>query len=127
MTQIELEPYVLWSMIALALIAFVICPIFLVAVTKQEQPLKWREKLGLQDWPWLAFTAGVTLWLLIFVTLVFGLLLQLWELIWFLVPESTIKQTEARFAPVRLTAMTATLGAVVTLPFTLIKVKWAQT
>lgn len=65
---------------------------------------------------------AVLLWLLIFVALVFGLLLQLWELIWFLPPESKVEQTEARFALVRLTAMTATLGAVVALPFTLVKV-----
>lgn len=126
MTQIELEPYEFWSMIALGLITFVIFPIFYVAVTQQEQRLKWREKLGLQDWPWLLFAAGVTVWIMIFVALVFGLLLQLSELIWLLVPESPTEQAKAPFALVRLTAMTATLGAVVALPFTLIRLRLTQ-
>ncbi len=122
MTQIELEPYVFWPFLAIGGFAFVLLPVLLTADKTQEFTFGLREKLGLSNLWQPIFMLAALLWLMIFVALVFGLLLQLLELIRFLAPESTIKQTEARFALVRLTAMTATLGAVVALPFTLMKV-----
>lgn len=122
MTQIPLEPHLLWPLLAIGGFAFVLLPVLLTADWTQEFTFGLREKLGLSTLWQPLFMLAVLLWLLIFVALVFGLLAQLCELIWFLAPESTIKQTEARFALVRLTAMTATLGAVVALPFTLVKV-----
>ena len=122
MTQLRLEPHLLWPLLALGGFAFVLLPLLLMADKTQEFTFGLREKLGLSTLWQPLFMLTFLLWLLVFAALVFGLLLQLWELIWFLAPESTIKQTEARFALVRLTAMTATLGAVVALPFTLVKV-----
>lgn len=127
MTQIELEPYVFWSIVALALNAFVIFPIFLVAVTKQEQPLKWREKLGLQDWPWLAFAAGATLWLTLLLLLFGGLIFSVIRLVSYPIPDSQdyFAKWDFNFFLAGLAALTATTGAVIAVPFTFIRLRIA--
>jgi uncharacterized protein YjbI with pentapeptide repeats len=78
--------------------------------------------MGLRDIHRSIFVLAMLLWGAIFGTLFFGLLKVLWELIWSSLPDPESDEVwKWRFSMVKLTALTATLGAVVALPFTLVR------
>lgn len=127
MTQIPLEPHEFWTIVAIGLIAFVAFPVLHLGSGSQRQPLKWREKLGLQDWPWFAFTIGATLWLTLLLLLFGGLVFSVVRLVSYAIPDSQnyFEKWDFNFFLAGLAALTATTGAVIAVPFTFIRIRIA--
>lgn len=82
-----------------------------------------KERLGMAGLNSGLFLIALALWGAIFLSLAIGLIWLIWEMIWMSVPEATRATWDFRFALARLAGMTATLGAVVALPFTLVRVR----
>lgn len=81
-----------------------------------------QEKLGLSAIPSAMFFFFALLWLCLFLLLTFGLLWLIWEVIWEVSPVIKAEVWDWRFALAKLAALTATLGGVVALPFTLVRI-----
>ncbi|WP_439150133.1 pentapeptide repeat-containing protein [Sulfitobacter sp.] len=74
----------------------------------------------------LLFVA-IALWALIFVSLALGLLGVVWTFILSPIPQGQAQVWDWRFSLAKMAALTATLGAVLALPFTLIRLTFART
>lgn len=86
------------------------------------EPLgKIREGLGLRKLNSGLFLLCVLMWSLVFLLLIFGLILVIWQIIWGANPLYQNEIWDWRFLIAKLAALTATLGAVVALPFTLVR------
>lgn len=129
MTTITLpiDPKHFWAIVALAGFVLAVAVVYAVMPRtdgKHTDPLdRLKDILGLAQFGDGLFLLLALMWSGLFLALFAGLLLMLWELIWFVVPQNPLAEASARFALLRLAAMTATLGAVVALPFTLIRVR----
>ncbi|AHD09261.1 pentapeptide repeat-containing protein [Phaeobacter gallaeciensis] len=129
MTELTLpiDPKYFWAIVTLTGFALaVICVYAVMPRTegKHTDPLdRLKIYLGAAQIPDGLFLMLALMWICLFLALFGGLLLMLWELIWFAVPQNPAAEASARFALLRLAAMTATLGAVVALPFTLIRIR----
>jgi len=85
-----------------------------------------QDRMGLGNINSGLLFIGVGFWAMIFASLVFGLFAVIWSLI--MAPIPTPEQTwDWRFSLAKLAALTATLGAVVALPFTLIRLTFTRT
>jgi hypothetical protein len=82
-----------------------------------------QSRMGLHEIHRSIFVLAMLLWGAVFGTLFLGLLAVLWELILSALPdpENARDVWSWRFSMVKLTALTATVGAVVALPFTLVR------
>ncbi|KXF92204.1 hypothetical protein AT574_03240 [Phaeobacter inhibens] len=129
MTTITLpiDPKHFWAIVALAGFVLAVAVVYAAMPRtegKHSDPLdRLKDILGLAQFGDGLFLLLALMWSGLFLALFTGLLLMLWELIWFVVPQNPLAEASARFALLRLAAMTATLGAVVALPFTLIRVR----
>ncbi|ATG43723.1 putative low-complexity protein [Phaeobacter piscinae] len=129
MTTITLpiDPKHFWAIVALAGFVLAVAVVYAAMPRtegKHSDPLdRLKDILGLAQFGDGLFLLLALMWSGLFLALFGGLLLMLWELIWFAVPQNPSAEASARFALLRLAAMTATLGAVVALPFTLIRVR----
>ncbi|AUQ99284.1 pentapeptide repeat-containing protein [Phaeobacter inhibens] len=129
MTTITLpiDPKHFWAIVALAGFVLAVAVVYATMPRtegKHTDPLdRLKDILGLGQFGDGLFLLLALMWSGLFLALFTGLLLMLWELIWFVVPQNPLAEASARFALLRLAAMTATLGAVVALPFTLIRIR----
>ncbi|MFV1464886.1 MULTISPECIES: pentapeptide repeat-containing protein [unclassified Phaeobacter] len=129
MTTITLpiDPKHFWAIVALAGFVLAVAVVYAAmprSEGKHTDPLdRLKDILGLGQFGDGLFLLLALMWSGLFLALFTGLLLMLWELIWFVVPQNPLAEASARFALLRLAAMTATLGAVVALPFTLIRIR----
>ena len=82
-----------------------------------------QRHVGLQKINTGLFLVALVFWGIIFALLFCGLVLVIWTFILATVPNTSIPEEiwDWRFSLVKLTALTATMGAVVALPFTLIR------
>ena len=85
-----------------------------------------QKRIGLEQLnSGLFFIAGV-MWALIFASLFFGLLSTIWLVISNETPTTSDDVWDWRFTLVGMAALTATLGAVVALPFTLVRLTYVR-
>ncbi len=135
MTEIPIEPKLFWGLFYLFCFGLAVVLVYALLSTRQpasEDPLdKLKSKFGASSIHDGLFLCAVLLWAAIALSLTVGLLGMIWELIWYAfptgadVPAAVQKEQtmELRIALVRLTAFTATLGAVIALPFTIIRLR----
>ncbi|UWQ47248.1 pentapeptide repeat-containing protein [Leisingera aquaemixtae] len=132
MTTITLpiDPKFFWAIVWLAAFALAVAAIYAAmprTEAKRIDPLeRLKALLGAAQIGDGLFLPLLAMWAALFLALFGGLMLMLWEVIWHAVPANEKAQTAVRFALVRLAAMTATLGAVAALPFTLIRLRLAR-
>ena len=110
-----------------------ICLVLLVLFFAIKTPLRnAKKRLGLDSLNQVIFFLILTLWIALFLTLTAGLLYTLWHIILSTPPvadsaalvddpENSTELWDWRFELTKLTALTGVLGAVVALPFTLIR------
>lgn len=128
MTQIPLEPQEFWTIVVAGGLVFVLFPLLLTADKTQERAQGLRKSLGLAGLSQSLFLLASTVWALILIFLLMGMALAIWEIISQAIPKEGEKETqsliwELRFSIARLAGLTATIGAVIALPITLIKLK----
>lgn len=127
MTEIPIEPKLFWGLFYLLCFGLAVVLVYVLLSTRQpntEDPLdKLKSKFGASSIHDGLFLCAILLWFVISLSLTAGLLLMIWELIWHIAPATQGDYSDLRFALVRLAAFTATLGAVVALPFTVIRLR----
>lgn len=124
---LPVSPETFWGLVTLAAVLLAMIAIFgLLSGVKddaEETPfIRLRARLGMAGLPQGVFALGMILWGVIFAALILGLI---WTIISaaFHAPARTQEaQTALRFVLISLTALTATLGAVVAFPVTLIRI-----
>ncbi|ATG39842.1 pentapeptide repeat-containing protein [Phaeobacter piscinae] len=119
------DPGLLPVLALFGLAVFVAFPLIVLSSNEAKPIAFLQSKLGL-DAVWApVLLIGAALWAIVFGLLVVGLLSVIWEIIQGVHWKSTASgmSNSGRFALVRLTAITATTGAVIAFPLTLIKVK----
>lgn len=132
MPQISIEPDVFWAIVALGGFAFVLLPLLLSSPSAKDAIQSLRAQLGLSHLSWHLFLLAAAAWALILALLLFGLAHTIWDIIWQAVPNAQSNETQSqnlpqiwefRFSIARLAGLTATIGAVIALPFTLIRLR----
>ncbi len=126
MTQLPIEPERFWFWVTFVAFLVVSCIVLVVLPRfsdKVPDPFEEvQERLGLSDLPPFVFFLSVFLWLALFLTLSFGLVNLILTIIWKAQPSGS-ETWDFRFSLAKLTALTATLAAVVALPFTVVRLK----
>lgn len=103
-------------------VVIVFGPKILNATMREVDRLK--QELGMYFFPRYLLLFFVFLWGVLSLTLVFGLLTLLIEIVWNTLPSDTDEgKADFRFLLTKTTALTAVLGALVALPFTVIRLK----
>ncbi|GHG93145.1 pentapeptide repeat-containing protein [Pseudodonghicola xiamenensis] len=124
-TTLPIPPEVFWAIAGiggLALLTLVIFGAMIPTGSGHVAPLeRLKDRLGLASLNSGLFLIALAFWGALFLTLTVGLIWLIWDLIWMGIPEDTAKVWG--FSIARIAGLTATLGAVVALPFTLIKVR----
>lgn len=132
MPPISIEPDVFWAIVALGGFAFVLLPLLLSSPSAKDAIQSLRAQLGLSPLSWHLFLLAAAAWALILALLLFGLAHTIWDIIWQAVPNAQSNETQSqnlaqiwefRFSIARLAGLTATIGAVIALPFTLIRLR----
>ena len=114
------------------LAAFVIAPIALSRFPHNGHPEKTpslialQKRVGLEQLNSGLFFIASVMWLLAFTSLFVGLLATIWLVISTKTPTSSDVIWDWRFTSICLAALTATLGAVVALPFTLVRLTYVR-
>jgi uncharacterized protein YjbI with pentapeptide repeats len=114
------------------LAAFVIAPIALSRFPHNGHPEKTlslialQKRVGLEQLNSGLFFIASVMWLLAFTSLFVGLLATIWLVISTKIPTSSDVIWDWRFTSICLAALTATLGAVVALPFTLVRLTYVR-
>ena len=114
------------------LAAFVIAPIALSRFPHNGHPEKTpslialQKRVGLEQLNSGLFFIASVMWLLVFTSLFVGLLATIWLVISTKTPTSSDVIWDWRFTSICLAALTATLGAVVALPFTLVRLTYVR-
>ena len=114
------------------LAAFVIAPIALSRFPHNGHPEKTpslialQKRVGLEQLNSGLFFIASVMWLLFFTSLFVGLLATIWLVISTKTPTSSDVIWDWRFTSICLAALTATLGAVVALPFTLVRLTYVR-
>ncbi len=115
------------------LLAFLFVPIgisqFLYKGDPAKPPLfdRLQARMGLGSINSGLLFVAIALWTIIFASLVMGLLGVVWSFIMSATPQSSEQTWDWRFSLAKMAALTATLGAVVALPFTLIRLTFTRT
>lgn len=129
---VELNGRQVWG-IAVLLI-FLIVPIGISLLPNHGDPetppvlTKLKQQMGLGALNGGVFFIGVVTWCVIFGSLFLGLAVVIWQVIFAAHPDPTVSKEvwDWRFALVKFTALTATLGAVVALPFTMVRLGFSR-
>ena len=117
-------PFVVFGGLILASILVAQLP--LSRFTGRPAPLsQLQERMGLSGLDGGVFFVILLFWAVIFLSLFLGLLAVIWSFAWGPLPTEA-EIWDWRFSLAKLTALTAVLGAVVALPFTLIRLKLAR-
>jgi hypothetical protein len=113
-------------------LAFLFVPIGISFMPSKGDPSKpplfdqLQKRLGLSGFNSGLLFVAIALWAVIFGSLVLGLLGVIWSFIMSPIPQDG-QIWNWRFSLAKMAALTATLGAVVALPFTLIRLTFART
>jgi len=119
-----------WVFIVLLLVVLLI-----LSETAQRAPAdgnragllrRWARSMGLDALPMWLFLLICLTWLLIFLTLLLGLYLMIWGLIWAEVPSGGAETWDWRFGLAQIVALTTILGAVIALPLTMQRLRLAS-
>ena len=125
MTTLPIEPELFWGVLilgALLLACLVVMALLPTGDPITETPLeKLKHRLGLSQLNSGVFLIAALLWIVIFLMLFAGLLAMIWDVIWSVQATEAADVWDWRFTLTKLTALTAVLGAVVALPFTVIR------
>ncbi|OUS32958.1 hypothetical protein A9Q94_20895 [Rhodobacterales bacterium 56_14_T64] len=125
--DIPIEPKLFWGLFYLFCLGLAVVFVYgLLSIPQHsgEDPLdRLKSKFGASSIHDGLFLCAMLLWMAISLSLTCGLLAMIWELIWYSAPATRGDYTDLRFALLRLTALTATLGAVIVLPLSLIRLK----
>ncbi|MFT5796290.1 MAG: hypothetical protein ACI84R_000336 [Candidatus Azotimanducaceae bacterium] len=114
------------------LVVFLILPIALSRFPHNGDPEKTpplialQKRIGLEQLNSGLFFIAVVMWVLIFASLFFGLLSTIWLVISNETPTTSDEVWDWRFTLAGMAALTATLGAVVALPATLVRLTYAR-
>lgn len=127
-TILPIAPQVFWGLVTLA---GIVAGSFLIGWAMPRLPRKdetppldrLKSRMGLDHLNAGLFLILLLLWAAIFLMLVGGFLILLWTIIWQATPATPDQVWDWRFSLAKLTALTATLGAVVAFPFTLIRIR----
>lgn len=112
---------------SLALLMFVVYKL-LPGRAPHSSPIEQvQRRLGLRMLNPGLFLFLVLIWGSMFLVLVAGLMMQIWDVLLAGIPTSETAQRVWRFTLTKLTAMTAVLGAIVAFPVSLVRVKQKQT
>ncbi|MBM1558331.1 pentapeptide repeat-containing protein [Sulfitobacter mediterraneus] len=117
--------------LASALVVFAMMP---AKAKPKEAIASFQSQMGLDRLPTAVFFLMVTSWGAIFLVLLVGILITIFHTIWWEAPRMLPDDSAAdrvaiwdwRFSIAKLTALTAVLGAVVALPFTVIRLKLSR-
>ncbi len=115
------------------LIAFLFVPIGISLLPYKGDPAKpplfdrLQARMGLSGLNSGLLFVAIAIWAIIFVSLVLGLLGVIWSFILSPIPQGQAQIWDWRFSLAKMAALTATLGAVVALPFTLIRLTFTRT
>ncbi|MFY0619197.1 pentapeptide repeat-containing protein [Shimia sp.] len=127
-TTLPIEPQVFWLCVTLAGIVVLSGLIYAVLPTSREdadaKKVNVQKALGAQDMPEALFFLLVLFWLVLALCLFTGVIVSVGMIAQQLF-EGTDDET-ARLPLIQLAALTATLGATVALPFTVIRLKLTQ-
>ncbi|GAA6178629.1 hypothetical protein NBRC116594_00670 [Shimia sp. NS0008-38b] len=127
-TTLPIEPQVFWLCVTLAGIVVLSGLIYAVLPTSREDAdaknVNVRKALGAQDMPEALFFLLVLLWMVLALCLFAGLVVTIGMIGHQLFFADDF--TANRFPLIQLAALTATLGATVALPFTVIRLKLTQ-
>ncbi|NRB18137.1 MAG: pentapeptide repeat-containing protein [Rhodobacteraceae bacterium] len=127
MTTIPIDPKLFWGLFYFSCFGLAVVVAYGLLSTRQrsdKDPLDLlKSKFGATSVNDGLFLCAILLWAAIALSLTAGLFLMIWELIWYAALAAQGDGTNFRFALLRLTAFTATLGAVIALPFTVIRLK----
>ena len=123
-TTLPISPGSFWTIVIFTII--LVCACILVALWRSDTPPKdgWRaflDRLGVAQFPNYLAAPFVVIWCVIFTILLLGLIWTI--LLIFTGGPVEPDATERRWLLLSFTALVATLGAVVALPFTLIKTR----
>lgn len=121
----------IWPLLALALFSVVLLPLGILTTTQRPKPEheSWVDtlrRIGAGQTPGWVITLGVFLWSLIFLSLVFGLIWTIISAALILPPQGEEEKTALRFILISLAGLTATTGAVIALPFTVVRLALTQ-
>lgn len=126
-TTLTIAPELFWGLAALAgllaLTAVVFGALSLVANDRVSPVERMRDALGLTGLNGGLFFLALCLWSAIFLSLVAGLLWVIWSVAWAVLPSGQAALWNWRFTLAQMVALTGVLGAVVALPFTLVRIR----
>jgi hypothetical protein len=114
------------------LLAFLFVPIGISLFPYKGDPAKPSLLARLQSRMWLSglnsglLFIAITIWTIIFGSLVLGLLGVIWSFIMTVPPQGAEHEWDWRFSLAKMAGLTATLGAVVALPFTMIRLTFTR-
>lgn len=127
MTEIPIEPKLFWSLfyfICYLLAAGLIYTLLSTSKRRGDDPLdRLKGKFGASVTSDGIFFFALLLWAAVFLSLFYGLVSIIWEIIQNSTTIPDGDYSDPRFVFLRLTALTATMGATVALPFTLIRLR----
>ncbi|SFS44121.1 Uncharacterized protein YjbI, contains pentapeptide repeats [Sulfitobacter marinus] len=113
-------------------LAFLFVPIGISFMPSKGDPSKpplfdqLQKRLGLSGFNSGLLFVAIALWAVIFGSLVLGLLAVVWSFILAATPQGSEQTWDWRFSLAKMAALTATVGAVVALPFTMIRLTLTQ-
>ncbi|MFD3190720.1 pentapeptide repeat-containing protein [Sedimentitalea sp. HM32M-2] len=129
-TTLTIPPELFWGLAALAgllvLTAVVFGALSLVANDRVSPVERMRDALGLSGLNGGVFFLALCLWATLFLSLVAGLLWLIWQVIYTQPPGSRQAVWDWRFTLGQMVALTGVLGAVVALPFTLVRIRLSR-
>ncbi|MFT5344126.1 MAG: hypothetical protein ACI9BH_003352, partial [Paracoccaceae bacterium] len=129
-TTLPISPEVFWGVVSTGL--FIIACLAVGALLFPPKnhhiaPLtRLKSNLGLRKVNPGLFLIALLMWSVVAFLLVAGLIGTVWDIIWQALPANNSEFWDWRFALVKLTALTATLGAVVAFPITMQRLRLTQ-
>ncbi len=123
MTQIPLPPHLFWPLL---IGAFVVLPLLILSQDSHFRFGKLQAHLGLGAMWKPIFALSVFLWSIILALVLLGLGQTIFEITWATLPQAREEIWDFRFAIALLAGLVATLGGVLALPFTLIRLRLTQ-
>jgi uncharacterized protein YjbI with pentapeptide repeats len=116
------QPFVPWLILLVIAVAWVLNQ---VETRVPNDPFElFKKKLNIAHWPHILVLAPILAWLTLFSLLFFGLCTVIADIIWNVtMPKDGAAQGDFRFLLTKTAALTAVLGALVALPFTVYRLK----
>ena len=124
---LNIHPEIFWGLVSIAglMVGSGLLYLLISASTAEKRdPLQaLKAQLGWESAPDVLVLFGVVLWSALLLTLVAGLFWMIWDVVSSAFPWIDDDETDARSDIIRLAGLTATIGGVVALPFTILRLK----